>query len=129
MSKRTRGRPVHRRPGTRPTPARSAGPRSSTPEPRPTDDLSEAIAAADSAGGAPTRGTLVTAGAGSVPPARTTHHRARAKPGSVLAERAATEYVYVAQDLRRIALVAVALIGILVLLWVVLVVMGVSPLY
>jgi hypothetical protein len=47
----------------------------------------------------------------------------------VLAGRAATEYVYVAQDLRRIALVAVSLIGILLLLWIVLVVMGVSPLY
>ncbi len=64
-----------------------------------------------------------------MPPARTIHHRARAKPGSVLAERAATEYVYVAQDLRRIALVAVTLIGILLLLWVVLVLMGASPLY
>jgi len=71
----------------------------------------------------------VTAGAGTAPPTRTIHHRARAKPGSVLAERAATEYVYVAQDLRRIAFVAVTLIGILLLLWIVLVVMGASPLY
>jgi len=71
----------------------------------------------------------VTAAAGNVPPARTIHHRARAKPGSVLAQRAATEYVYVAQDLRRIAVVAATLIGILVVLWIVLVVMGVSPLY
>lgn len=60
---------------------------------------------------------------------RSIHHRARAKPGSILAERAATEYVYVAQDLRRIAVVAGMLIGILLLLWVVLVIMGVSPLY
>ncbi len=71
----------------------------------------------------------MTTAAGSAPPSRTIHHRARAKPGSVLAARAATEYVYVAQDLRRIAVVAVALIGILLLLWIVLVVMGVSPLY
>ena len=129
MSKRTRGRPVHRRPGTLPTPARPAGPRQTVAQPRPTDDLAQAIAAADSTSVAPARRTLVTTGAGSVPPARTTHHRARAKPGSVLAERAATEYVYVAQDLRRIALVAVTLIGILLLLWIVLVVMGASPLY
>lgn len=78
---------------------------------------------------APSRRTLITSGAAAGAPARTTHHRARAKPGSVLAERAATEYVYVAQDLRRITVVAALLIGILVLLWVILVVMGVSPLY
>ncbi|MDQ3448808.1 MAG: hypothetical protein M3432_06485 [Chloroflexota bacterium] len=129
MSKRTRGRPVHRRPGTRPTSARPAGTRSALPEPRPLDTVDEAIAAADSATHVTSRRALVTAGATAVPPARTTHHRARAKPGSVLAQRAATEYVYVAQDLRRIALVAATLIGILLLLWIVLVVMGVSPLY
>ena len=71
----------------------------------------------------------MTAAADSAPPTRTIHHRARAKPGSILAERAATEYVYVAQDLRRIAIVAAALIGILLVLWTVLVVMGASPLY
>ncbi len=129
MSKRTRGRPVHRRPGTLPTPARPAGPRQTVAQPRPTDDLAQAIAAADSATATPSRRTLITAASGAVPPARTIHHRARAKPGSILAERAATEYVYVAQDLRRIAVVAAALIGILVVLWIVLVVMGVSPLY
>ncbi len=91
--------------------------------------MSQAIAAADSATATPSRRTLITADSGAVPPARTIHHRARAKPGSVLAQRAATEYVYVAQDLRRIALVAVTLIGVLILLWIVLVVMGVSPLY
>ncbi|MBA3851966.1 MAG: hypothetical protein H0X59_06330 [Chloroflexi bacterium] len=126
MSKRTRGRPDHRRPGTRPAPIRPAGPRTSASAPRQTDAVGDAIAAADTA---PTRRTLVTAGAGTAPPTRTIHHRARAKPGSVLAERAATEYVYVAQDLRRIAFVAVTLIGILLLLWIVLVVMGASPLY
>lgn len=129
MSKRTRGRPVHRRPGTRPSPARPTATRSALPETRPVDSVDEAIAAADSPTHAISRRTLVTAGAGTGPPARTTHHRARAKPGSVLAQRAATEYVYVAQDLRRIALVAVTLIGILLLLWIMLVVMGVSPLY
>lgn len=126
MSKRTRGRPVQRRPGTRPAAARATGPRLTAPAPRPSDGPSEIRADADAA---PSPRTLVTAGTGTVPAARSIHHRARAKPGSILAERAATEYVYVAQDLRRIAVVAGLLIGILLLLWVILVIMGVSPLY
>ena len=71
-----------------------------------------------------------TASAQEMPrPARTTsrtHHRI--KPGSVLAARAATEYVYVAQDMRRILLVAGGLIGLLFVLWLLLVVMKVVPL-
>ncbi len=126
MSKRTRGRPVQRRPGTRPPTARGSGPRLQASAPRPSADPAEVTRVADAA---PSRRTLLTAGAGVVPPARSIHHRARAKPGSILAERAATEYVYVAQDLRRIAVVAALLIGILLLLWVILVIMGVSPLY
>jgi hypothetical protein len=42
----------------------------------------------------------------------------RARPNTLLATRAAEEYVYVAQDLRRIALVAVLLFGILFGLWI-----------
>ena len=57
---------------------------------------------------------------------RTTHHRI--KPGSILAARAATEYVYVAQDFRRIVLVAGVLIGFLFALWVLVVVLRVIPL-
>jgi hypothetical protein len=44
-----------------------------------------------------------------------THHKVKA--GSLLAARAATEYVYVAQDIRRIVVVAGALIGFLFVLW------------
>jgi hypothetical protein len=51
--------------------------------------------------------------------ARSSPARARAKPGSLLAAKAATEYVYVAQDLRRIAVVAALLFGIMLVLWVV----------
>jgi hypothetical protein len=40
------------------------------------------------------------------------------RPNTLLATRAAEEYVYVAQDLRRIALVAVLLFGILFGLWI-----------
>lgn len=43
---------------------------------------------------------------------------ARARPNTLLATRAAEEYIYVAQDLRRIALVAVLLFGILFGLWI-----------
>jgi hypothetical protein len=52
----------------------------------------------------------------------------RTKPGSLLAVRAAAEYVYVGQDLRRIGLVATLLFGILVALWALLIVMKVIAL-
>ena len=54
--------------------------------------------------------------------------RARMKPGSILAAKAATEYVYVAQDMRRILFVAALLFGTLIILWMALVVMRVIPL-
>lgn len=54
--------------------------------------------------------------------------RHRIKEGSLLAVRAATEYVYVSQDLRRILFVAAALFGTLLVLWVLIVVMRVVPL-
>ena len=46
----------------------------------------------------------------------------------MLAARAATEYVYVAQDMRRILLVAGGLIGFLFALWLAVVVLRVIPL-
>ena len=52
----------------------------------------------------------------------------RTKPGSLLAARAATEYVYVAMDMRRILIVAGALFGTLLLLWLLIVQMKVIPL-
>jgi len=54
------------------------------------------------------------------------HHKIKA--GSVLATRAATEYVYVAQDMRRITLVAGGLIAVLFVLWLLIVVAKVIPL-
>lgn len=54
--------------------------------------------------------------------------RTRMKPGSILAARAATEYVYVAADMRRILFVAALLFGTLIILWIALVVMRVIPL-
>ncbi len=61
--------------------------------------------------------------------ARSTPGRVKVKPNSLLAAKAATEYVYVGQDLRRIALVGASLFGILLLLWIVLVVLGLSGIY
>jgi hypothetical protein len=56
------------------------------------------------------------------------HPRHRVKAGSLLATRAATEYVYVAKDMRRILFVAALLFAIMLVLWVLLVVMRVVPL-
>ena len=54
------------------------------------------------------------------------HHKIKA--GSILATRAATEYVYVAQDMRRIFLVAGGLTGLLFVLWLLIVVLKVIEL-
>ncbi len=56
------------------------------------------------------------------------HPRHRPKPGSLLAERAASEYVYVAQDMRRILVVSAVLVAVLIVLWVLIVVMKAIPL-
>lgn len=56
------------------------------------------------------------------------HPRHRPKPGSLLAVRAASEYLYVAQDMRRILLVAGALTVILFALWLLIVVLRVIEL-
>lgn len=60
--------------------------------------------------------------------ARTVPARGRARPGSLLAVKAATEYVYVAQDMRRILFVAAALFGTMIVLWLLLVILKVVAL-
>lgn len=60
--------------------------------------------------------------------ARATGPRHRIKAGSLLAARAATEYLYVAKDMRRIVVVAALVFGTLILLWALIVVMRVLPL-
>ena len=60
--------------------------------------------------------------------ARATGPRHRVKAGSLLAARAATEYVYVSQDMRRILFVSGILFGTLIVLWLLIVVMRVLPL-
>ncbi|HEY5488947.1 MAG TPA: hypothetical protein VIK00_03835 [Candidatus Limnocylindrales bacterium] len=111
MSKRVRG-PVrtHRRPG-----ARAAGERTAPARRRPetTSQLVAAeVIAEDVVEERPVEAAAELERISNTVPART-----RSRPGSLLAARAATEYVYVAQDMRRIIVVAAALFGTMILLW------------
>jgi hypothetical protein len=119
MSKKVRG-PVraNRRPGARPASATTARRRPSQLE--AAEVIAEDIVEERPAEAAAALETV----------ARTVPTRAgvRTKPGSLLAAKAATEYVYVAQDMRRILFVAALLFGAMIILWLVLVVMRVIPL-
>jgi hypothetical protein len=130
VSKRTRGssRAQHRRPGARPASQRSAARRRDTGVPRaeaaPISPLAD-----DQPLAAPATGEV--AGSPSAQERRglpAAQPRQRIKPGSLLAARAATEYVYVAQDLKRIGVVGGLLFGTLFVLWLVIVVWRVIPL-
>ena len=122
MAKKVRstGR-AHRRPGERSAPERSAARRLTTGAPVSQLETAE-IVAEDVVEDRP-----ATAAAVLDSNARN-HPRARVKPGSMLAAKAATEYVYVAKDMRRILFVAVLLGLVMIVLWVLLVVMRVVPL-
>jgi hypothetical protein len=106
MSKRVRGRrPSAARPANRPV--RQPAPAAATLA--PANQLAQAtepnvVPAAAAAGAGAVRSPLPRSG-----PARQ----------SALAVRAATEYIYVGQDLRHIALLASAIAGVLVVLWVI----------
>jgi uncharacterized MAPEG superfamily protein len=122
MSKKTRGAArAHHRPGTRPATDRTRDPRRRLVE-QPSqleaaEEAAEDIVEAQPAAAA----AILEANARS-------HPRHRVKAGSLLASRAATEYVYVAKDMRRILFVAVLLTAIMLVLWLLLVVMRVVPL-
>ena len=121
MSKKVRGPVRQRRPGARPTTQRGAAARVAQPSQL---EAAEIIAEDVSRitgrrGGAGARGSR--ANGPHAPGART-------KPGSLLAAKAATEYVYVAQDMRRILLVAAALFGTLFALWLLIVQLHIIPL-
>jgi hypothetical protein len=60
---------------------------------------------------------------------RSTPGRTKVKPNSLLAARAETEYVYVGQDLRKIAIVGASLFGVMLLIWLLLVVVGIAGIY
>jgi hypothetical protein len=123
MSKRSRGpaRPAaHRRPGSRPAATRPARTRSTAPS----QLEAAAVIAEDMIDDRPAEAARELDRA-----TRATYQRQRgAKPGSLLAAKAATEYVYVAQDMRRILLVAGVLFGVLIVGWVLIVLMRVVPL-
>ncbi len=125
MSKRSRGpaRPTaHRRPGTRPATARPARTRSTSTAPSQLE--AAAVIAEDVIDDRPAEAARELDMA-----TRATYQRHRgAKPGSLLAAKAATEYVYVAQDMRRILLVAGVLFGVLIVGWVAIVLLHVVPL-
>jgi hypothetical protein len=124
MTKKVRGTGrQHRRPGARPATDRTATPRRRiTAVEQPSQLEAAEEAAEDVIDERPAAATAV------LEASARSHPRHRAKAGSLLASRAATEYVYVAKDMRRILFVAVLLIGIMFALWVLLVVMRVVPL-
>ncbi len=130
VAKRTRGVGVRSpyRPGggppvrsssaaPRPTMGRGAEPPAAIPgaPPRATEasDLVAGAIAATEATSRSTATTRVTA-----PPTTRAHRgRVKVKEGSLLAQRGQDEYVYVGQDLRRIAVVAGVLFTALIVLW------------
>lgn len=123
MSKRVRGTPrPHRRPGTRLASERPVGIRRRSDEESPSQLEAAALVAEDVVENEPVEA------AAELRRVERAHPRHRTKPGSLLAARAATEYVYVAQDMRRIALVAALLLVTLIVLWLLIVVLRVIPL-
>ena len=127
MTKKARGsarRQPQRRAPSRPEPARARR----TSDPRPVDSVvpSELEAAAEIADDVVDERPATAAD--ELPRvARSTPARTRTKTSSLLATRAATEYVYVAQDLRRIVAVALLLFGTMLLLWLLIAVLRVIP--
>ncbi len=108
MSKRTRG--GRRAPASRSNQRSRAASRPA----RPVSQLEAAeIAAEDIEEGRPAAAANEIERAAAAAP-----RRPGGRPNTLLATRAAEEYVYVAQDLRRIALVAVLLFAILFGLWI-----------
>ncbi|MEP7360202.1 MAG: hypothetical protein ABI744_01350 [Chloroflexota bacterium] len=113
---------THRRPGSRPVAERgSIAQRSASAVPASQLEAAE-IVAEDVVDDRPAEAAAVLEANARM------HPRSRAKPGSLLAAKAATEYVYVAQDMRRILFVAALLVAVMLAMWVLLVVMKVVPL-
>ena len=126
MSKRLRG-PVrtHRRPGARPPVERNATQRQPQSQPVESQLGIAEVVAEDIVEHHPAEAanelerTALTS-------SQRTHHKIKAN--SLLAARAATEYVYVSQDLRRIAIVAGTLMVALLIMWLLLVALKVVQL-
>ena len=123
MSKRVRGTARTSRPGARPPTERPAGARRRPIAERPSQLEAAEVIAEDVVEERPAQAAHELEHV-----ARAGHPRHRTKPGSLLAARAATEYVYVAQDMRRILLVGGLLFAVLIVLWLAVVVMELLPL-
>ena len=121
MSKRTRGsrRAAQRRQGNRPQQPRAV--RATTAP--PVTDSPASVELADERVDERRSGATEE----NASDVRSAPNRSRARPSALLAARAATEYVYVAQDVRRIAAVAALLFGTMLVLWVLIVVARVIP--
>ena len=120
MSKRTRGsrRAAQRRQGNRPQPPRAVRTTAAPPVTESSAALELAEERVEERRPSPTEDTSEV---------RSTATRSRARPSALLAARAASEYVYVAQDVRRIAVVASLLFATMLVLWVLIVVARVIP--
>ena len=116
MSKRTRG--TTRRRGNRAPAPRAAPTRATRAAVRPPSQLEAAAEIADDV----VDDRLATAAEELERTARSVPGRSRTKPGSLLAARAANEYVYVIQDVRRIVVVAAGLFAVMLVLWLLIVV-------
>jgi hypothetical protein len=115
LSKRTRGsanRNAQRKPANRPAATRA-------PAGRPANAARPVVSIAAAEIDVEEPETRLATAAPDVRGA-TSPIRSRAKPTGMLAAKAATEYVYVAQDLRRIVAVAALLFGIMFALWILL---------
>lgn len=124
MTKKVRGTArQHKRPGARPATDRAATPRRRITAVEQPSQLEAAEEAAEDIVEA-----RPAAAADVLEANARSHPRHRVKAGSLLATRAATEYVYVATDMRRIVFVAVLLFAIMLVLWLLVVVMRVVPL-
>lgn len=122
MSKKVRGSAhAHHRPGSRPATDRANTPRRASAVEQPSQLAATEVVAEDVIEDRPAAAAALEASARS-------HPRHRVKAGSLLAARAATEYVYVAQDMRRILFVSGLLVTVMLVLWLLLVVMRVVPL-
>ncbi len=120
MSKKVRGPARAPRPGARPATQRPSSPRG----PETSQLLAAEVIAEDIVEEHPAAAAAEIERVAETLPARPA---GRTKPGSILAARAATEYVYVAQDMRRILIVATALFGTLIVLWLLIVVFKIIP--
>lgn len=117
---RSTGR-TNRRPGSRPAADRASSLRRTTAVPDSQLETAE-IVAEDIEERRPSEAAAVLADNARM------HSRSRIKPGSMLAAKAATEYVYVAKDMRRIFVVAALLAAVMLVLWFLLVFEKVVPL-